>query len=99
MVLWLILGTMAAFGTLCALWALLGWLLPDGSCVMCCTAASAEDALRVAQRFRWLRWFGLIRWELALDYEDFDEAQRYQLQKLGFTVSTVQKTENGAGSI
>ena len=99
MVLWLIFGTMAAFGTVCAMWAVLGWLLPDGKCIVRCRAATGEDALRAAERFRWLRWFGLVRWEFVLDCEEFDQGLLDRLRKMGITVSAAQTEENGAGSI
>ncbi len=55
---YVILGTLAAFGCFSALWALLGWLLPDGKgCALVCYGAPDEGILA---RAKWLNSLGLL---------------------------------------
>ena len=51
-----VLGTLAAFGALCALWALLGWLLPGGR--GCAVVFFGEP--EALTRFQWLKSLGLL---------------------------------------
>ncbi len=56
---WVILGALAAFGALCALWVLFGALLPgQRGTVMVCLQPDPDAAVR---RHRWLRDLGLLR--------------------------------------
>ena len=51
-------GALAAVGVLAILWALLGWLLPDGrGCLLVCYGAPDEG---ICSRYRWLRGAGLL---------------------------------------
>lgn len=53
-----IVGTLAAFGALCALWALLGWLLPGGKgCAVVCWGVPDEG---IRSRYKWLAGAGLL---------------------------------------
>lgn len=55
---YIVLGTLAAFGLLSALWAALGWLLPGGKgCALVCVGIPDEEVLT---RFEWLRSLGFL---------------------------------------
>lgn len=61
---YLLVGTLAAFGALSALWALLGWLLPGGKgCVVICYGAPKPEILT---RFKWLRSLGFLNCPVIL---------------------------------
>ena len=53
------MGTLAAYGAFCALWAMLGWLLPglDGCALVCFGQPDGE----IFTRYKWLRGLGLLR--------------------------------------
>lgn len=58
MVWYMLLGTLAAYGLLSALWALFGWLLPGlGGCALVRMGTPEEG---VCRRYRWLRGLGLV---------------------------------------
>ena len=61
-------GTLAAFGALSILWALLGWILPGGKgCAVVCCGALHPEALA---RLRWLRSLGLLNCPVILVSEN-----------------------------
>ncbi len=63
-----VLGTLAAYGCFCALWALLGWLLPRGKgCALVCWGLPEEGIL---SRARWLRGAGFLQVPLIAVAED-----------------------------
>lgn len=69
---YIVLGTLAAFGLLSAVWALLGWLLPDGrGCAMVCLGTPDEG---ICSRYRWLRGMGLLSCPLLIVAEESGEA-------------------------
>lgn len=70
---WILLGTLAAFGAFCLLWALAGWLLPGlrGFALVCMELPEPEYLSRV----RWLRGLGLMDCPLIVVTE---QAQREQ---------------------
>lgn len=88
MVWWIFLGTLAAWGMLCALWTAFGWLLPDcEDTVLVLVIHSPEHGDMTLLRCRWLRSLGLlpgypavvavgldpeVRAALARKYTDFD---------------------------
>ena len=63
---YVIIGFLAAFGALCALWVLLGAWLTDAApcCVVLFPAPGREEA--AVRRFLWLRELGLIKGRLIL---------------------------------
>ena len=65
---YVVLGALAAFGLLSALWAALGWLLPSGKgCALVCRG---EPDPGIVSRWKWLRGLGLLRCPLiAVDAE------------------------------
>ncbi len=63
-----VLGTFAAFGALCVLWALLGWLLPGGKgSALVCFGLPDEEILT---RIKWLRSMGLLNIPLLVVAEE-----------------------------
>ena len=53
-----VLGTLAAFGCFCAVWAAFGWLLPGlEGCVLVCMGTPKREILA---RSKWLRGMGLL---------------------------------------
>lgn len=65
---WFVLGTLAAFGLLSVLWALLGWLLPgDRGCALVCWGIPDEGTLA---RLGWLRSLGLLHCPLLVVAEE-----------------------------
>lgn len=64
----IILGALAAWGVLCALWALLGWLLPGsgGGVVLLCLCRPRRSLEGAILRHRWLRSLGLMRCPLLI---------------------------------
>ena len=63
---YVIVGTLAAFGALCVLWVLFGFLLPGcGGGVIFCLSRE-ENARHIFRRYRWLRDLGLVRSRLVI---------------------------------
>ena len=63
----LVLGTLAAFGCVCAAWALLGWLIPGGkSGAVVCLCHPGLGELNAVRRFLWLRDWGFLRCPILL---------------------------------
>lgn len=67
---YVIVGMLAAFGLLCALWVMFGWLLPggNGGCLIC-----AAKELCLVKRLLWLRELGLLRCPICVYGADTDE--------------------------
>ena len=65
---YILVGCLAAFGALSALWAVLGWLLPQekGLCMVCLEEADVGTVSRV----RWLWGLGLLRCPLLVVTEE-----------------------------
>lgn len=64
---YIILGSLAAFGLLCGLWAAFGWLLPGGRgsvTVFLCRPGVGEDW--IIGRYRWLQGLGLLHGPLLI---------------------------------
>ena len=58
MLIYCLLGALAAFGALCVLWACLGWLLPGGKgCALVCWGAPEEE---IYIRYKWLKGAGWL---------------------------------------
>lgn len=62
------LGALAAFGVLSVLWALLGWLLPDGKGTAVVCWGEPDDG--ILSRVKWLRSVGLLQSPLLIVAED-----------------------------
>ena len=82
MAIWIVLSVLAAFGALCAVWALFGFLLPGqrGTVLVClCRPGHGEEA--VIRHYGWLRDLGLLRAPLLLIDGGLTEEERARLQK------------------
>ena len=77
---WIILTILAAFGALCALWAMLGFLLPGqrGAAMVCICCGDEEPLLR---HYGWLRGMGLLKGPLLLVDSGLTEEERIRLLK------------------
>lgn len=82
MILYVILGLLAAFGLFCAFWAAFGcWLPGSGNCtlVLLCRAHQEPALLR---RLLWLRAWGLLRCGILLSGRGLTADQRRQLRQI-----------------
>lgn len=82
MIVWIILTVLAAFGGLCALWALFGFLLPGqcGAAMVCvCRGDAGEE--QIIRHYGWLRDLGLVRSPLLLVDDGITEDERARLLK------------------
>ena len=82
MVIWILLTVLAAFGALCVLWALFGFLLPGqrGAALVCvCRPGNQEEA--IIRHYGWLRDLGLLRAPLLLIDGGLTEEERARLLK------------------
>lgn len=69
------LGMLAAFGSFCILWVLLGWILPGGKgCAVVCCGVPDEGMIC---RYHWLRGLGLVAWPLLAVAEAKDIRHEY----------------------
>ena len=67
MTIYIVMGTLAAIGGLCVLWACFGWLLPGlKGCALVCPGWPDEGFMR---RYRWLRDLGLLNCPLLIAAE------------------------------
>lgn len=96
MALYVAIGTLAAFGAMCMLWAVIGWLLPDSGGVLRYCPGTAEEAMRFAGRYLWLRGAGLIRCRLVIAQAELDETERRWLTDRGILVNP--EPEHGIGA-
>lgn len=82
---WFILmGALAAFGFICAIWAAVGWLIPGnrgGATVCLCRPGLAER--NTLRRYVWLREMGLLRDPILLVDCGLNEDERKELSRLG----------------
>ena len=64
---YVVLGFLAAFGTLCLLWTLLGWLLSSckGMVLVCMDFPTPGNV----ERYRWLRGMGFLNCPLVIVME------------------------------
>ena len=63
----IIIGTLLAWGVLCAAWAAVGWLFPrcpKGTLLWLCGTGESPEGILL--RYRWLRGLGVIRGPLVL---------------------------------
>ena len=78
---YVLLGALAAYGALSALWAAFGWLLPGlRGCTLVCIGLPEEGARR---RYRWLRGLGLLECPfLAVTEEETEETEACSADQL-----------------
>lgn len=83
MLVWWILGVLAAFGAFCALWAAFGWLLPLWrGCALVCVCESGQDARQAAACYGWLHGLGLVKAPLLLVDTGLSDAERERLRHI-----------------
>ncbi|MBE6923766.1 MAG: hypothetical protein E7466_00805 [Ruminococcaceae bacterium] len=84
---WIVIGVLAAFGALCILWVLFGFLLPGqrGSVtVYLCRGGEQEEPL--IRRHRWLRDLGLTHSPLIGLDAGLSEEECLRLTRKGVTI-------------
>ncbi len=83
----IVLTILAAFGGLCVLWILFGFLLPGqrGAAAVClCRSGAMEEP--VIRRYLWLYNTGLVRCPLLLVDCGLSEQERKRLPRFGHNV-------------
>lgn len=89
---YIVLGTLAAFGLVSALWVLYGLLLPgnrDGVLYAPAWPGAAEDSF--VRRYLWLRELGLMREELIMVDYGLGDGERDWLMARGVTLCPPEK--------
>ncbi|MGM9549351.1 MAG: hypothetical protein ACI3V5_05855 [Faecousia sp.] len=87
MALYILLGTLAAFGLVSALWALYGLLLPhDRDGVLYAPARPGKTETSFARRYLWLRELGLMRCPLVMVDLGLSPGERDWLTDRGITI-------------
>ena len=61
---YILVGALSAWGVLCLLWAVLGWLLPDGKGIALVCLEEADPG--IISRYGWLRGLGFLRCPLLV---------------------------------
>ena len=95
---YIVLGMLAAFGLVSALWVLCGFLLPaerGGGLYAQARPGVTEDSF--ARRYLWLRELGLLREELTMVDFGISDAERDWLAERGVTVCTPEKLAERMG--
>lgn len=87
---YVILGMLAAFGLLCALWVMFGWLIPGGKggCLVC-----VGKSFSLVKRLMWLREMGLLQCPLWVQGENLSEEERAWLRSLGIEICSLKGLE------
>jgi hypothetical protein len=84
---WVIIGTLAAFGMLCVLWALFGWLFSGGSGgFLVCPDASCNQGRGFLRRYLWLRGMGLYRCPLYAADRGLSDGEKRWLEARGIVL-------------
>lgn len=83
----IVMGVLAAFGFICVLWALAGWLLPGGlgSAAVCLCHPGLKE-LSAVRRLCWLRDVGLYRGAIFLVDCGISETEQKYLTQIGHGV-------------
>ena len=95
---YIVLGTLAAFGLVSALWVLYGFLLSDDRCGELYAPARpgvTEDSF--ARRYLWLRELGLLREELTMVDLGISDGERDWLAERGVRICTPEKLAERMG--
>lgn len=91
----IVLAVLGAFGLLCVLWVLFGFLLPGqrgGAAVLLCRGDPEEEA--VLRRYLWLYNAGLIRCPLLMVDCGLTEQQRIWLVKHPIILCTPEELQH-----
>lgn len=95
---YIVLGTLAAFGLVSALWVLYGFLLPansGGGLYAPARPGVTEDSF--ARRYIWLWELGLLREELTMVDFGISDAERDWLAERGVRICTPEKLAERMG--
>ena len=83
-VMMLFLAVLAAFGALCALWAVLGWLLSGGEgAVLICRGFPGMTECGLIRRYLMLRGMGLLECPLIVVDVGLADPERRRLEAMG----------------
>ena len=91
----IVLAVLGAFGLLCAVWVLFGFLLPGqrgAAAVLLCRGEPAEEA--VLRRYLWLYNTGFVRCPLLLVDHGLTETQRLRLSQYPITLCTPEELQD-----
>ena len=80
MIWYVLLGLLAAFGFLCVLWVLFGFLLPGSSRCTIVLLCSPKTELNLLRRLLWLRELGVLRGSILLSGRGLTGRQRDHIQ-------------------
>lgn len=81
MILYVLLGLLAAFGLFCMIWVLFGLLLPGSRRCTVILLCSPKDEAALLSRLLWLRETGLLRCKMLLSGRGIPDRQRAQIKK------------------
>lgn len=81
MIWYVLLGLLAAFGLLCALWTMFGFVLPGSRRCGIMLLCSPEEEKNILRRLLWLRELGFLRCRIFLSGRTLTEMQRSRLQQ------------------
>ena len=74
---YVLLGFFAAFGVFCMLWAVFGWLLPQGRGVVLVCCGMPDEGILC--RYRWLKGAGLMTCPLLVVAEEGPESDGLEI--------------------
>ena len=95
---YLIIGTLAAFGLFCVLWALFGWLLPGGKeGWLVYPGGPGEGELSFVRRYLWLKGMGLINCPLIIMDLGLCDREREWLSSKGIEIYSPQEVTERLG--
>ena len=84
---YIVIGALAAFGMLSAVWVLLGWMLPSGrEGLLLYPAVAGEKVLSFAWRYLWLRGLGFLRCPMVMVDTDLADPERQWLEGHGIEI-------------
>lgn len=84
---YIVIGALAAFGLLSAVWVLCGWILPSGrEGLLLFPAAQGEKALSFAWRYLWLRGLGFLRCPMVMVDTGLGDRERQWLESHGIEI-------------
>ena len=81
MIWYILLGTLAAFGLICVLWVLLGYLLPGSQKCTVVLLCEPKEELALLRRLLWIRELGLFRCGILLSGQGLSPGQRLQIRQ------------------
>ena len=91
----IVLAVLGAFGLLCTVWGLFGFLLPGqrgAAAVFLCRGEVGEEA--VLRRYLWLYNMGLVRCPLLLVDCGLSQQERLRLEKAPFILCSAEELQD-----